>query len=90
MAYQYRRKYFVNNSRLYKTELTINEKLGYIGLEYNTNTEDLLYVEKHGSIADVEPQKYEEQGYQLDLFKAQQHTGKFISECWYTMSSGQF
>ena len=63
--------------------MTINEKLGYIGLEYNTNTEDLLYVEKHGSIADVEPQKYEEHRYQVDLFKTLQHTGQVISECWY-------
>ena len=58
---------------MYETKVTINEELGYIGLEYNTIAEDLLYVEKHGSKADVEPQKYEEQGNQLDLFKAQQH-----------------
>ena len=70
--------------------MTIHEEVGYIGLEYNTIAEDLLYVEKHGSIADVEPQKYEEQGKKAYLIQAQQHTRQFISECWYTMSSGQF
>ena len=63
--------------------MTINEEVGCIGLEYSTIVENLLYVEKHGFIADVEPQKYEEHRYQVDLFKALPHKGQVISECWY-------
>ena len=37
---------------------------GGTGIDQKQKTEDLLYVEKHGSIADVVPQKYEEEGQQ--------------------------
>ena len=40
------------------------EQEGCTGLDQKKKTEDLLYVEKHGSIADVVPQKYEEEGHQ--------------------------
>ena len=39
----------------------MQEQEGCTGLDQKKETEDLLYVEKHGSIADVVPQKYEEE-----------------------------